>query len=141
MKKNGRLPIEFIHDYKRLDYPDKKLKAIGEKIFDAEKIFPQKMVTVVLCSNYKIKKLNADYRNINKPTDVLAFPFNDSDFLGEIYISLQRCKSQAPRYGNAYEDEVARVFIHGMFHLLGFTHDTEKERIEMEKRENKYFCL
>ncbi|MBD3319588.1 MAG: rRNA maturation RNase YbeY [Chitinivibrionales bacterium] len=141
MKKTHRASVEFIHDYKTLDYPENRLRHIAGEIYKKERIPQMKAVTVILCSSYKIKKLNASYRNTDRATDVLAFPFDDTDFLGEIYISLQRCKSQASRFRISYSDEIIRVFVHGMFHLLGFTHETKDTRQLMEQHESKYCCL
>ncbi len=96
-------------------------------------------VNIILCSDYKIRKLNRKYRKIDRATDVLSFPFEDDDLLGEVYISLQRAAVQARRYNVPYADEVNRLFIHGLAHLLGFDHNTEKERKKMELYEKRYY--
>ena len=75
---------------------------------------------------------------MNRVTDVLSFPFNDVDFLGEIYLSLQRAKVQAMRFGFLFDDEIERLFVHGMLHLLEYDHITDSERIQMEKKEREY---
>jgi probable rRNA maturation factor len=85
-----------------------------------------------------IKKLNANYRNKNKPTDVLSFELKDVDMFGEIYISLQRATIQARRFGISYDEEILRLFVHGLFHLQGYDHEIESEREKMEKMEQKY---
>ena len=104
-----------------------------------EKKVRNRAVNVILCSDYRIRKLNSKYRNADRTTDVLAFPFDDDDLLGEVYISLQRAAVQARRYKVAYADEVNRLFIHGLAHLLGFDHKTEKERKKMEMYEKRYY--
>ena len=95
-------------------------------------------MNVIFLSDYKIRKLNREHRNRDRATDVLSFPFNDDDFLGEIYISLQRASAQARRYRCSYTDEVNRLFVHGIFHLLGYDHTTGKERKAMEVQEKRY---
>ena len=75
---------------------------------------------------------------MNRVTDVLSFPFNDVDFLGEIYLSLQRAKVQAMRFGFLFDDEIERLFVHGMLHLLEYDHMTDSERIQMENKEREY---
>jgi probable rRNA maturation factor len=85
--------------------------------------------------------LNAEYRKIDRPTDVLSFCFEDDDFLGEIYISLQRAKIQAKKYLLTYDEEVSRLFVHGIFHLLGFDHLEDNQRKTMEAKERKYLKL
>jgi probable rRNA maturation factor len=114
------------------------LKKTSEKIYTQEKLLKTRGVNVILCSDYKIRRLNRTYRTIDKPTDVLSFPFAEDDFLGEIYISLQRSAVQARRFALKYEDEVNRLFVHGMFHILGFDHETLTDRKSMERRERRY---
>lgn len=139
---NKTMPtIEFFHDYAGLSYPRRKLQLLAKRIYRGEGVSPQRALVVVLCSDYKIRRLNAEYRKIDRPTDVLSFPFPDPDLLGEIYISLQRCAVQARRYGVEYDREVSRMFVHGVVHLLGYDHHSDSEREEMEQVERKYFSL
>jgi probable rRNA maturation factor len=93
---------------------------------------------VIFCADKAIRTLNARYRNIDRPTDVLSFTMNDPDLLGEIVISLPKVRIQAKRYGVSNDDEIARLFVHGFFHLLGFDHKNKKDRRVMENREQKY---
>jgi probable rRNA maturation factor len=132
------MQVNFHHSYKKLKYPKKLLSDTAEEIFKKEKVSRSQTIDVVLCSDHYIKKLNSDYRNIEKVTDVLSFSFNDPDFLGEIYISLQRAKVQSEEYGNSYDQEILRLFIHGMFHLLGYDHETESEGRMMRRKESRY---
>jgi probable rRNA maturation factor len=108
-------------------------------IYSGEKIPSIQKTDIILCSDYYIKKLNDNYRGKNYATDVLSFPFNEPDYLGEIYISLQRVKVQSRRFGISYDDELLRLLVHGMIHLIGYDHQTILERNEMEKKEQTYF--
>ena len=134
-----KVPLTICHQYTSLPCPTARLKVVAKDIFSKEKIPTTRSVTLILCSDYKIRKLNADYRKIDRSTDVLSFCFEDSDFLGEIYISLQRAKIQAKKYNLTNDDEIIRLFVHGMFHLLGYDHLVDKEREIMEAKERKYF--
>ena len=131
--------VVFFHDYRSLPFPRKLLNKIADKIYKNEKIIRNKSVNVVLCSDYTIRKLNKNYRKIDRTTDVLSFPFKENNLLGEIYISTQRAAVQARRYNLTYAQEVGRLFIHGMFHLLGYDHETNKERKLMESHEGRYY--
>jgi probable rRNA maturation factor len=131
-------PVLIYHDYKNLSYPRKSLLAAAKRIYKAEKLSDSKKTHVILCSNIKIKKLNSMFRNKNRATDVLSFNYDENDMLGEIYISLQRAKTQAKEYKVTYDNEVLRLFVHGMFHLLGFDHETEKDKKKMQAKENIY---
>ena len=139
MQKNPPNNVTFLHDYRSLPFPRKLLNKIVVNIYNNEKKTGNKSVTVVLCSDYRIRKLNKKYRKIDRTTDVLSFPFEENNFLGEIYISLQRATVQARRYNVSYAEEVGRLFIHGLFHLLGYDHKTKIDRKLMERYEKRYY--
>ncbi len=102
----------------------------------------------------EIRKLNRKYRAKNKITDVLAFsenselraqnskfifPENKKEELGEVVICLRKVRKNAKRYSSTFEQELARVLIHGILHLLGYEHEKfEKETQEMERRQEYY---
>ncbi len=139
MNKMSNKSIQFFHDYKTLPAPITKLSNCAKAIIKKEKISDLKRINIILCSNYKIRKLNKAYRQIDRPTDVLSFFFGDEDLLGEIYISLQKAKSQAKQFALSYDGEIKRLFIHGFLHLLGYEHSNEEDRKIMESREQCYY--
>jgi probable rRNA maturation factor len=69
---------------------------------------------------------------------VLSFNYDDNDLLGEIYISLNRARVQARRYRVSCNNEILRLFVHGMFHLLGFDHEKPGDKKKMEAQESHY---
>ena len=112
--------------------------AYEEFEYDAE-------VSVTLCDNAYIRKLNKEYRKKDKATDVLSFPlydFNEEDddmleleesvALGDIVISLERAREQAKEIGNGFIEEVAFLTVHSMLHLLGYDHERSKEDDEAQ---------
>jgi probable rRNA maturation factor len=115
------------------------VNTLFKALYEGENVSKDQRTDIILCSDYYIKKLNASYRDKNYATDVLSFPFNEPDYLGEIYVSLQRVKVQARRFGISYDDELQRLLVHGFFHLTGYDHQTAKERDEMEEKEQSYF--
>ncbi len=115
---------------------------------------------IIFTDNEGIKEMNKAYRNMDKPTDVLSFPMqeyekpldfsiaeaniNDSFnaetgelLLGDIVISVDKVLSQAEEYGHSDKREVAFLTAHSMLHLFGYDHETEDEREEMEKLQEK----
>ena len=97
--------------------------------------------SIIFANKSLIKKLKKQFFNINEPTDVIAFRLNDysiNKVKGEIYICLPVAKENAEYYGEPYEREIARLIIHGSLHLLGYKDDTEEQRLEKHKLENKY---
>ena len=95
--------------------------------------------SVIFIDNDKIHEINKNYRQIDRPTDVISFAFNDNgsldgpiNMLGEIYVSIDRMKEQAVEYGHSEKRELSFLCIHGLLHLLGYDHTLgEKEEKEM----------
>ncbi len=81
-------------------------------------------ISVLLCDDAVIRTLNADYRDVDKATDVLSFAQEDPRLLGDIVISLETAARQAQRAGWPPENEVALLAVHGLLHLLGHEDDT-----------------
>ena len=105
-------------------------------------------VSITLTNNEYIHELNRQYRQVDRPTDVLSFALQEgiepevkggshAHVLGDIIISVERAKEQAVSYEHSVRREVAFLTVHGMLHLLGYDHMEEEERLEMEK-EQKY---
>lgn len=100
---------------------------------------------IILITNEEIKKLNAKYRNIEKETDVISFALEDEKnekfflkerVLGDIYISVDKAKSQSNEYGHSLKRELSFLAVHGLLHLLGYDHiEKEDEKIMFEKQE------
>ena len=100
-------------------------------------------VSVTLCDNEYIKKLNAEFRNKDSATDVLSFPMYDNGefdvsecisgaMLGDIVISLERAREQAKELGHGFLREVAFLVIHSVLHLLGYDHERSVEDEESQ---------
>lgn len=82
----------------------------------------------MLTDDETLSDLNERFKKRQGPTDVLAFEFEEPDFLGEVYVSFDRAHEQASDYGVSEEEEVERLVLHGLLHLLGYTH-TQMEPI------------
>lgn len=92
-------------------------------------------VNVVLVDDAAIHEYNKDFRNIDRPTDVLSFPDGTEDegvlMLGDIIISVDAIRRQAADYGHSLKREFCFLVAHGYLHLLGYDHHTEAEEKEM----------
>lgn len=91
-------------------------------------------VNLVVVDDGYIQRLNRQFRGQDRPTDVLAFP-GDGQLLGEVYISWDRALAQAEEFGVTIAEEVNRLVIHGLLHLLGYTHPKIYELEERYLRE------
>ena len=104
----------------------------------------QKQCELLLVNNDKIAELNAEFRSINAPTDVLSFPLESdfSPFLGSVVISLDYAKEIAQKLNHSVENEIALLFIHGILHLVGFDHEVDcGEQRAMESQIVEHFKL
>jgi len=84
-------------------------------------------VSIAFIGSNEIKKHNRDYRGKNQVTDVLSFAHHQGDFLGEILICYDQAKKQADEKGISTREEVMILIIHGVLHLLGHDHKTQKD--------------
>lgn len=142
----------------KLDLPCKEL---AEKVINAALDYvkcPYEVeVNLLLTMNNEIREMNQNFRNINRPTDVLSFPMIDYEeagnldfledimdafhpesgelMLGDIVISKEKVISQAEEYGHSVEREYAFLIAHSILHLFGYDHMEEDERIEMEQKQ------
>ena len=111
---------------------------------------PEAELSVLLTDDSEIQSLNRQYRGIDNPTDVLSFSQLEGDvvplengplLLGDIVISLDRAREQAMAFDVSVEEELRRLFIHGLLHLMGYDHEgsaAEAKRMkEMEDRLNR----
>ena len=131
----------------------KTIKKVLEKCFEEEKIIDSKlMITITLTNAENIKEINKQYRNIDKTTDVLSFPlfekdelenkiknrlFEHEDVLGDIIISIPKVEEQAKEYGHSFERELSYMVVHGFYHLMGYDHIKEEDKIVMRPKEEK----
>ncbi len=92
-------------------------------------------VSVLFCGDGAIRTLNRRYRKVDAPTDVLAFPAQSRGLLGDIVISVPYASRQARRRGESPAREIDRLLLHGLLHLSGYDHETD--RGEMTALEQK----
>ena len=102
------------------------------------------VVNIIIVDNKKIREINKEYRKIDKETDVISFALEDDDtfielpirVLGDIYISIDRVKSQAKDYGHSEKREICFLVVHGILHLLGYDHmNTSDEKVMFSKQD------
>lgn len=99
-------------------------------------------VSISFVNNKEIQELNKDYRAIDEITDVLSFPIDDDilvpvPLLGDIIISMERAKEQASELGHSLDREIAYLVAHSMFHLMGYDHMVEEEKVNMRLKEKQ----
>lgn len=134
-------------------------ETVVEGVLDYEKCPYEAEVNLLLTMNKEIQEMNAEFRHIDRATDVLSFPMidyekagefafleeDDSYFncdtgelmLGDIVISKEKVIAQAEEYGHTIKREYAFLIAHSMLHLLGYDHMEEQERLEMERKQKE----
>ncbi|MDP9110376.1 MAG: rRNA maturation RNase YbeY [Candidatus Eremiobacteraeota bacterium] len=115
------------------------LKAVGEE---------RSALSLSLVSDRTIRSLNRAHRGNDKPTDVLSFPLAAVDdpvpherLLGDVVISVDTARRQAADYDAGIQDEVHRLLIHGILHVLGHDHEKARERVRMEAEERRLAAI
>ncbi len=101
-------------------------------------------LSVVFVGSDKMRRLNAEYRGVDRPTDVLSFPMlegggaNHPGLLGDIVICVPKAAAQAKERSISVHEEVMRLLVHGLLHLLGYDHEksSDQER-KMKRRERE----
>jgi probable rRNA maturation factor len=143
----------------QLDFDYEELiKRVVEACLDYEVCPYETEVNILFTNDEEIQQINQEFRQIDAATDVLSFPSIEyetpGDFtmleenvvdwfhpetgellLGDIVISVDRAKLQAMEYGHSLEREIAFLTAHSMFHLMGYDHMEEDERIRMEEKQ------
>lgn len=121
------------------------IKKVSNKALETEKV-EKASCSIIIVDNSYIHKLNKEYRGIDRVTDVISFALEDEKsmvipdeirLLGDIYISLDKAEEQAKEYGHSLERELCFLAVHGLYHLLGYDHETKEEAEVMFKKQEE----
>lgn len=125
---------------------DKELDTVHEVLIHGLKKLKidEAIFNVIIVNNDYIHKLNKEYRNIDRETDVITFALEDDKtfnpdirILGDVYISIDKAKSQSIEYGHSLLRELSFLAIHGMLHLLGYDHMKKEDEEVMFKLQDE----
>lgn len=98
-------------------------------------------VSLLFTDDEAIHTLNREFRQVDKPTDVLSFPSDEPGFLGDIAISVPCAIRQAAEYGHSIEREIAFLTVHAMLHLLGYDHIEPAQEEAMRSRQREILAI
>ena len=151
MKENKNLVEITYLNLKEDQELEKIIQEVALNCFKEENIDDTNLyLSVTLTNPENIRKINKEYRNIDKETDVLSFPMFEKeeleellqkkeniveDVLGDIIISMEKVVEQSKEYGHSIKRELAYMVVHGFYHLMGYDHMKEEEKQEMRKKE------
>ena len=142
--------IEFLNIKEKSEY-ENIISKVLDKCFEVEHLPKDKLlVSVTLTNPENIKKINKEYRKINRPTDVLSFPMFEkeeidefvktqkweyTDILGDMVISIEQVENQAKEFGHSFERELSYMVVHSFYHLMGYDHIKEEDKQKMRPKE------
>lgn len=142
--------LEYLEEQENAKY-EEIINKVVQKCFEVENLLDSQLyLSITLTNPENIHKINKEYRNVDKPTDVLSFPmfekeeidkkikerdFKHEDVLGDIVISIEQVKIQAEEYGHGFEREFAYMIVHGFYHLMGYDHMIEEDKVIMRQKE------
>ena len=145
-----KFEIQYIDIEENKEY-EKLIKKVVDECFKVENLENSKLyINIILTTPDNIRKYNKQYRNIDKETDVLSFPmfekdeletkiknakFENTDILGDMVISIPRVEAQAKDYGHSFERELAYMVVHSFYHLMGYDHIEEADKLMMRPKE------
>lgn len=101
-------------------------------------------ISFMITNNEVIHQINKEYRNVDRPTDVISFAYNETEnigpieVVGDIIISIDKVKEQAKDFGHSEKREFFYLLTHGMLHILGYDHIEDDERKVMREKEERY---
>ena len=142
--------LEYLEEIENAKY-EEIIEKVIKKCFEVENLIDSQLyISIILTNPENIHKINKDYRDVDKPTDVLSFPmfekeeidkkiaekdFEHEDVLGDIVISIEQVQNQAEEYAHSFEREFAYMIVHGFYHLMGYDHMVEEDKLIMRQKE------
>ena len=148
MEKNYELVYKDVEENEEYE---KIVNIVVDKCFEIEKLCDLNLyMSITLTTPKEIRSINNEFRKIDKETDVLSFPMFEKDeieemimsrkneipeAIGDIVISVERVQQQANEYGHSFEREFAYMIVHGFYHLMGYDHMEEQDKIVMRAKE------
>lgn len=137
--------IYFRNEVKRSGVDVRRLKSVARELLRAVNE-ADSALSLSLVNDAEIQSLNREHRGKDKPTDVLSFPLYEPGeeghpegerLLGDVVISIDTARRQAAEYDAPLQNEIYRLLIHGVLHVLGHDHEEPQERSEMEAEERR----
>ena len=115
--------------YKFIDFIKQKKKQVDSICF-------------IFCSDNYLQKINMEFLNHKDLTDVITFSYSEKNSLiGDVFISVERVKENAKKYNVKFKEELARIMIHGVLHLIGYNDKKKDEKKLIRKMENEFLKL
>ncbi|MBE6131841.1 MAG: rRNA maturation RNase YbeY [Erysipelotrichaceae bacterium] len=149
------IEMSFYNETNYEKYNEEYFFNLAQVIFNHLKLNNYFIFDITIVTLDEIHRINKEYRNIDRPTDVISFAFEDEvegenkiirndnlpRTLGEIFICYEKCQMQSEEYGHSLDREMAFLFTHGLLHLLGYDHMNEEDEKIMFKIQDEIMDL
>jgi probable rRNA maturation factor len=138
MSSNSAAPASFWNRQRKVCFDDQEVAGFVRRV--GNDVGGGREFAVVVASDAALRQANTRFRGKRSATDVLSFPDGEHGRLGDVLISAYRAERQAREFGHRVEDELKLLILHGILHLVGYDHETDRgdmHRIEKRWR-NKY---
>lgn len=138
------MSIDFIVDLDGFSFNEESsFRAKAKSLLSAEGFSKELLLQVIYLSDEALLEMNKEYLDHDYYTDIITFPIEETEdqLEAELYISIDRVKENAQMEGVGFSDELLRVYIHGILHLVGYDDDTQEAKSLMRDKESQYMAM
>ena len=134
--------VSYFKEDTKFDFKEKRLTNRWLKLVAESEIRRLGDLSIIFCSDNYILDVNMKYLQHDYFTDIITFDYCEGDTVsGDLFISVDSVRENALFYGTEFKDELNRVIVHGVLHLIGYDDHTEEDIQEMRAKENYYLSL
>ena len=134
--------VSYFNEDPKFDFKEKRLTNRWLKLVAESEIRRLGDISIIFCSDYYILDVNMKYLQHDYFTDIITFDYCEGDTVsGDLFISVDSVRENAAFYGTEFKDELNRVIVHGVLHLIGYDDHSEEDIKEMRAKENYYLSL
>ena len=134
--------VSYFTEDTKFDFKEKRLNNRWLKLVAESEIRRLGDLSIIFCSDNYILDVNMKYLQHDYFTDIITFDYCEGDTVsGDLFISVDSVRENALFYGTEFKDELNRVIVHGVLHLIGYDDHTEEDIQEMRAKENYYLSL
>ncbi len=134
--------VRYFSEDSRFDYKNRQFNNRWLKLVAESEICRLGDINIIFCSDPYILGINLQYLGHDYFTDIITFDYSDKPLIsGDLFISVDSVRENAEFYGTEFQEELHRVIVHGILHLIGYDDHTESDTATMRSKENYYLLL
>ena len=134
--------VSYFKEDTKFDFKEKRLNNRWLRLVAESEIRRLGDISIIFCSDNYILDVNMKYLQHDYFTDIITFDYCEGDTVsGDLFISVDSVRENASFYGTEFKDELNRVIVHGVLHLIGYDDHTEEDTKQMRAKENYYLSL